>query len=200
MVRNCCIGVLASLSFAASVHSQNLVVNGGFETGDFSGWTANRNFVVTAGYGVSEGLFALEFAYGNDPGSTLQQQISTVAGSTYTVSFDWKASHPNTNQTLLFSVLDNSSSELLSQIDVSGGYTGTFNAGAPFASFSTTFVAKAGLTNLSFSDTSASSLAADQIIDNVSVSAVPEPEAYAMFIAGLALIGAASKRRKAYQA
>ena len=34
-------------------------------------------------------------------------------------------------------------------------------------------------------------------IDNISVSAVPEPETYAMLLAGLGLVGAFTRRRKA---
>lgn len=37
-------------------------------------------------------------------------------------------------------------------------------------------------------------------LDNVSVSAVPEPEAFAMLMAGLALVGTVLRRRKANQA
>lgn len=35
------------------------------------------------------------------------------------------------------------------------------------------------------------------VVDNLTVSAVPEPETYAMFLAGLGLLGAASRRRRA---
>jgi hypothetical protein len=34
------------------------------------------------------------------------------------------------------------------------------------------------------------------LLDNVSVSAVPEPEIYAMLLAGLGLMGVMSRRRK----
>lgn len=35
------------------------------------------------------------------------------------------------------------------------------------------------------------------VVDNLTISAVPEPETYAMFLAGLGLLGAASRRRRA---
>jgi len=35
------------------------------------------------------------------------------------------------------------------------------------------------------------------VVDNLTISAVPEPETYAMFLAGLGLLGAASRRRTA---
>jgi hypothetical protein len=37
-------------------------------------------------------------------------------------------------------------------------------------------------------------------LDNVSVTAVPEPESYAMLLAGLGLMGAIARRRKQNQA
>jgi len=37
-------------------------------------------------------------------------------------------------------------------------------------------------------------------LDNVSVTAVPEPESYAMMLAGLALMGTIARRRKSKSA
>jgi hypothetical protein len=74
----------------------DLVVNGGFETGDFTGWVGLGNFsdvsvicpgppfVPLAPEGNCEGQFG---PVGSD--GTLAQGLNTVAGQTYEISFDF---------------------------------------------------------------------------------------------------------------
>jgi hypothetical protein len=62
-----------------------LVVNGGFETGDFTGWTAGPDNFVALGYG-RDGGFGVK--YGSlGVASPLYQTITTTPGATYTFSF-----------------------------------------------------------------------------------------------------------------
>ncbi len=84
------IGIVAmSLALAAFASAQELVTNGGFETGDFSGWTLWGDTSFT---GVSNssfnpphsGTFSAHFGPTNEGG--VQQQLTTGPG-TYNVQF-----------------------------------------------------------------------------------------------------------------
>jgi hypothetical protein len=79
---------------APAAFAQNLVTNGGFETGDFTGWTEGGNFefsqVVSGPFyvytGAQEGNFYATFGpVGSD--GTLSQVLTTQAGTQYTFSF-----------------------------------------------------------------------------------------------------------------
>ena len=81
-------GVLAAgLSASMAAHA-NLVTNGDFETGDFSGWTASIDPVWDGvdSNAPQAGTFAAFF--GNPAGtSTISQTLATVAGTTYNINF-----------------------------------------------------------------------------------------------------------------
>ncbi len=90
--------VAAAVGFAAAMsvpaQAANIVVNGGFETGDLTGWTQTGNTGFTGvqcpGPGfVPEGscdLFSGPF--GSDGGIT--QTLNTLPGRFYTVTFDFQ--------------------------------------------------------------------------------------------------------------
>ena len=96
-------GINASAAVAPTVnftpaHSGNLIVNGGFETNDFTGWTvggdnaggnhaevgtgANQNLGDAPNHGLAEALLG-----GSGGDVTLSQTIATTAGEHYTVDF-----------------------------------------------------------------------------------------------------------------
>jgi len=82
---------------APMAFGQNLLTNGSFETGDFTGWTTGGNFeftqVVSGAYydytGAEDGNFYVTAGpVGSD--GTLSQSFATSAGTQYTFSF-WLA-------------------------------------------------------------------------------------------------------------
>ena len=83
---------------APAAFAQNLLTNGSFQTGDFTGWTTGGNFedteVVTGPFYVytgsqdADGFYAVLGPVGSD--GTLSQSFATTAGASYTFSF-WLA-------------------------------------------------------------------------------------------------------------
>ena len=186
----------ALLSAGYAQASTELVSNGGFESftggpvsgyvtvnaGDTSltGWTVGAASVdvVNGNYGAITGN-SIDMLGTPGPGS-LEQTLATVAGQHYTLNFDLSENSNAAPQ--LYVSLNNGATPML--------YTGT---GTP-QHYSLDFTAGAS-TMLTF--TSATSGNSGAVLDNVSVMAVPEPETYAMLLAGLGLMGFIARRRKA---
>jgi len=83
------VSLLALASCALSASAQNLVVNGGFETGDFSGYTLTGNSLgvdVVGGLGTNGGPGAVFSNIGRP--AILTQTIASATGASYTFSFD----------------------------------------------------------------------------------------------------------------
>ena len=83
--------IVVTASFASE-----LVVNGGFETGNFTGWTtlpalSGSDFYVTSFYPHSDTYNAL-FAAGGQYDDSIMQSLPTVPGQSYKIEF-WLA-HP----------------------------------------------------------------------------------------------------------
>ncbi|MEN9868551.1 MAG: hypothetical protein RL748_4141 [Pseudomonadota bacterium] len=178
------IAACLALAAVSANAGTELVANGSFETGDLTGWdltgfpgfslverdnsTSNTSYAWLAGAVGSYGF--------------LSQNIQTVAGRTYTLSFD-----------------------VYNDITDGMQFTSQFN-GAEVYSFSnearnwdhiviSNLQATGNLTEIKFgfrNDPAFSRL------DNISVQAmpVPEPETYAMLIAGLGMLAWLGKRRK----
>jgi hypothetical protein len=87
--------VIAAVALTLQVSSAsaiNLVSNGGFETGDFTGWTlaGNTGFTGVDNNAAAEGTFSAFLGpVGSD--GTLSQALSLVVGKTYFLSFAFAA-------------------------------------------------------------------------------------------------------------
>ena len=84
---------LLALSIAArSAPAQNLVTNGSFETGDFTGYSLSSpdNLTMVESTFASDGGDAVEMGdLQGDGGCVLSQAIATTPGKAYTFSFDF---------------------------------------------------------------------------------------------------------------
>ncbi|MCK6423480.1 MAG: FxDxF family PEP-CTERM protein [Burkholderiaceae bacterium] len=126
----------------------------------------------------------------------IYQSFDTVAGQQYTVDFQlgysstWSGT--NASPRNLYVVAKDGSS-IVADNDPDWTLYSSTTPGWSAASYS--FTAAGSTTTLFF----AGGYDANHYVglDNVSVTAVPEPETYAMMLAGLAAIGALARRRKA---
>ena len=164
----------------------NLVTNGSFETGDFTGWdqVGDTSFtfvtdVVVAG-GPTDGTFHAAFGPVDPSGGFIIQTLATIPGQTCIFSFDLAnlGGTPNAFGAIWDDVF----------VLVTGDLPGF-----DYGSFSGEFVASGASTVIGFGFYHDPSFF---LIDNISVAVIPEPGTWAMLIAGFGLVGFAARRRR----
>jgi choice-of-anchor C domain-containing protein len=203
---------LASVSLTSAANAAT-IVNGGFESGtvnpggsfatvgagpsltNITGWMVGGNSVdVIGGYWQpQEGSRSIDLA-GSGIGS-LSQGLATAIGQTYRVDF-WVARNS-----------DGGITPRTGFVDVGGaGTLITYNNGSSsrpnmlWEQRSYNFTATGAFTNLRFSsDPATSDSFFGLALDNVSITAVPEPASWALMIAGFGLVGSAMRRRAPFK-
>ncbi len=190
------VAVLAGLGAAVSVaQAQNLLVNGSFETGDLTGWSASGVVGAASYAGATDGIYSAIFNWGDlPPTGVLSQSFATTPGDVYDLAFDYGTFGYAgvTGQTLFVDV--NGSSTLLNTFATSP----TGGDPTPFELFTFNFTANSATTTLQFTDNpDNNTIGNDGVLDKVSVTAdaVPDGASTAM-LCGMSLLALGWLRRK----
>lgn len=174
-----------------------LVTNGGFETGDFSGWqhfydeTSSDDGVFARGglFEPASGNFAAYFSAFNTTTSGISQVLSTTSGQIYTLSFQLS----NIDDPIPDIGLGNS---YLVQVGNVTLFSGNDVPASPYTVFSTQFTATSSESVLTFTFNNEISWF---LLDDVNVdalAAVPEPSSFALLSLAIGGLGLYRVRRR----
>jgi len=182
------VGCVILLLLAAVPAQANLIANGGFETGDFTGWTVsgaafNCGDVVSgiSDIGPHSGNFSA--CFGNPTNlSFISQTVATVPGQEYEISF-WYAQQPSDQ-------VPSNLAEILVNGSVVTGGSDVPVMGWTFAEITGT--ASGSTTQIGFGFENAPGHFA---LDDVSVDPVPEPGSGIVFLGTAAALLVAGRRK-----
>ncbi|MCU0710222.1 MAG: PEP-CTERM sorting domain-containing protein [Pirellula sp.] len=189
--------VFAVLLFGASQAYANLILNGSFESstgGAPDHWGFTGNLAVISSQGETDGSRALAFSFGNLPSNgVLFQSFETTAGAAYKLQFDFgkfSINQPLQVARLEVDVFDGTGflgANILDQrvTDATPGSGELNSTDSPnvYSRFEFAFSAIGGRSTLRFTDVSDGQVSGggfDAMLDNVSISAVPEPSSLAL--------------------
>jgi len=180
-VRVALIGFALGVFLATSpARGDELVSNGGFETGDFTGWTVTG----TGNHGTStntphSGAYCAWFGAG---WTYISETIPTIPGQEYFASF-WISNNAGSSP-------QNGGQVWWNGVQLVSGQN---EPSMPWTEVSTTLTATGNLTELEFAFTNGDGWWA---LDDVNIETAPEPQAAFFCAAGLALIGALRRRSR----
>ena len=175
---------LVMASSAIPSHALNLVTNGGFETGDFSGWSQSGSYMYVLPSNPYSGSFAAALGTPTVFG-TLSQTISTIPGQDYALSF----------------VLANSGGTNAFQAAVNGitVFSEENGGSQSYTSYSNIFTAESASTDIAlYARNDSGAFALDDV--SVDLAPVPEPATLLLLGAGLSGISFLRKRSKSSKA
>lgn len=188
----------AALVLSAAAHASSPVFSDDF-SGDTqqldavpTGWaiTSGTDDVDIIGAGGAWDFFGgtgnnyidLDGSNGLSPAGTLSTSFAVTAGDTYTATFQLAGSQRGNSNSVTVMLGDASfTSPVLA-------------SGDGWETFSVTTKATGDMLTLSFTDSQAGNVGA--LLDNVSVSAVPEPGSLSLMLAGFAALGVVARRRR----
>jgi hypothetical protein len=183
-IHQCRMGAIAAallLASATGAQAADLLVNGDFEAGDLSGWSATGplDFAGADAFAAHSGGYGAFF--GPETPVTMSQSVATTAGGTYEVSF-W-LSLQDSAQPNNFSWTWNGVTQAVSFDNA---------AGFGYEKFTALVTGGDASSTLSFNFTDPQSF---WLLDDVSVAAVPEPSTGLMMGAGALLLALVGRRR-----
>lgn len=184
------LAAISAASQAATIFSDNFDSNSYGLNATPNGWTVSSGTVDIIGQstpydlcGAGHGL-CIDLDGSSSDAGILSRALHLTAGVQYTARFDLAGNQRGGSDT--GTVTFGFGSAQLSY---------SLASGAAFSSYEIVFMPMfTGTYNLSFANAGTDNVGA--LLDNVVVTTVPEPETYALLLAGLGLLGAV-KRRKA---
>jgi len=185
--------VLVSLLFVPLVRA-DLITNGGFETGDFTGWTQSGWLIDTTNpnsgvYDASTGCSGAFCTTVGDPNSSyLYQDLATTVAAKYTLSFFYNSGQLATQGSELLVLWGDPNAPGLTtvvdfaNVDTAGKYLQfTVTVTATSASSQLEFLGRQDLDFYSLDDVT--------LIAQTSTSGAPEPGSLLLVVAGAAGLG-----------